>query len=252
MAIPTNRAGLKAWALRKLGSDVLEINTSDDQLEDRIDEALQYWREFHDDAVSDEYFIHQVTQTDIDNEFFTLSPALNIAYITHVLPISYRGGYTDRNMFNVEYQIRMFDLFDLSKGSGMVNYVQARQYLAFLDDTFRGEEHFSYSYHENIVQLRINWADEVAVDDYVVMKGYRFVDETLISNVWNDRWLKNYTTELFRKQWGTNLIKFDGVALIGGVTMNGERILRMAEEAIDKLELEAVLRYQKPPDFFVG
>jgi hypothetical protein len=249
MAQPATRTDFKEFCLRALGKDVLEINVSSAQVEDRIDDAIQYWQEFHVDALVEDYFKTQLTQTDINNEYITVGN--NVAYITRVIPINDRSGF-DSSLFNIEYQLHLNDLFDLSFSGGVTTYVQARQYLGFLDDVFQGVDHFQYSRYENQLKIRLNWKDDVAVGTYIITRGYRFIDPATVSTAWNDRWLKAYATALIQKQWGLNLIKFNGVQLIGGVTMDGSTIYNEGKARQLELEQEIKNRYEPPVDFFIG
>jgi len=249
MAQPATRTDFKEFCLRALGKGVLEINVSDDQVEDRIDDAIQYWQEFHVDALVEDYFKTQLTQTDIDNEYITVGN--QVAYITFVYPPNRRSGF-DSSIFNIEYQLHLNDLFDLSFAGGVTTYVQARQYLGFLDDVFQGVDHFQYSRYENQLKLRIDWNADVEVGDYIITKGYRFIDPATVTSAWNDRWLKAYATALIQKQWGMNLIKFNGVELIGGVQMNGDQIYNEGKARQAELEEEMRNRYEPPVDFFIG
>lgn len=249
MAQPTTRTEFKEFCLRALGKGVLEINVSDDQVEDRIDDAIQYWQEFHGDALVEDYFKTQLTQTDIDNEYLTIGN--EVAYITKAIPINRRNGF-DSSMFNIEYQLHLNDLFDLSFSGGVTTYVQARQYLGFLQDTFQGVDHFQYSRYENKLFMQIDWDSDVAVGDYIITRGYRFIDPASVTAAYNDRWLKAYAAALIQKQWGMNLMKFNGVALIGGVTMDGTAIYNEGKERVAVLEQEIKDRYEPPVDFFIG
>lgn len=249
MATPSNRTDFKEFVLRFLGKDVLEINVSDGQVEDRIDDAIQYWQEFHGDAVVESYFKTQLTQTDIDNQY--ISVGNEVAYITKVLPINNRSGF-DSGMFNIEYQMHLNDLFDLSFSGGVTTYVQAKQYLGFLDDVFQGVDHFQYSLYENKLSIQIDWDKDVRVGDHLITRGYRFVDPDTATKAWNDRWLKAYAAALIQKQWGMNLMKFNGVSLIGGVTMDGSSIFNEGKERQAELEQEVKNRYEPPVDFFIG
>lgn len=249
MAIPNSRTTFKQFCLRALGSPVIEINVSDEQVEDRIDDAIQYWQEFHVDALVEDYFKTQLTQTDIDNEYLTIGN--NVAYITKAIPINNRSGF-DSSMFNIEYQLHLNDLFDLSFSGGVTTYVQARQYLGFLDDIFQGIDHFQYSRYENKLSIQLDWQSDVDVGDYIITRGYRFINPETATAAWNDRWLKAYAQALIQKQWGLNLIKFNGVALIGGTTIDGSTIYNEGKLRQTELEDEMLRRYQPPVDFFIG
>lgn len=245
---PTTREEFKSYCLRRLGSDVLQINVSDAQLEDRIDDALQYWNEFHADGAVELYLQHQITSTDIANEYIPLGN--EISYVSHVYPIDQRHGIA--NFFDIEYQLHLNDLFNLSFSGGLSTYVQTRSYLDMLNDVFHGRNHYQYSRYDQKLYININWETEVYEGDYIIVKCWRFVDPETAAKAYNDRWLKAYGTALIQKQWGLNLSKFDGVELLGGVTMNGERIYQQAEDEIEKLEEEMMSRYQDPIDFFVA
>lgn len=245
MSIPANREQFKDWCLRDLGHPVIEINVDDDQVEDRIDEAFQYFRDFHFDAVERWYLPHKVIQQDIDNKYITVPD--NIIGITRIFSI---GSSTVRNMFDLQYQIRLNDLTMLTTGS-IVYFTQMQQHLRLLDMTFNGEQPVRFNRHTNKVYIDMSW-DKVSVDNYIVLEGFVILDPDTYTKVWSDRMLKKYATALIKKQWGNNMKKFSGMQLPGGITMNGQQIFEEAVAEIDKLEQLIRDTYEEPPQFLIG
>lgn len=243
----STRTEFKEYCLRALGSPVIQVNVADDQVEDRIDEAVQYWQEFHTDGYVGTFLKHEITQTDIDNGWIPIDD--DVLYVRGVVPFKDKAKAS--TFFNIEYQMHLNDIFDLSYHGGMSHFVQTKQYLGLMDDTFRGRERIRYSRREQKLYLDINWTT-VTVGQYLIIDAFRFLDPANASNAWNDRWLKRYATALIQRQWGLHLIKFGGVALLGGVTMQGDAILADAYKQIELLEEEIRGRYSEPIDFMIG
>ena len=248
MANPSTRAELKNYCLRQLGYPVLEINVDDDQLEDRIDEALQFYQEYHFDGVEKMYLKHQITADDISNQYITINDS--IIGIERVFPL--RSAGSNVNMFDVRYQMHLNDIYDLSSTS-LVNYSMAMRHISLLEDLFNQAPRFRYNRHTDKLYLDIDWNNnEVVADDYILVECYKIVDPSTYSDVYNDMFLKKYITALFKRQWGANLIKFDGMQLPGGITLNGRQLFEDANREIETLEQEMQLRFELPTDFMVG
>jgi len=252
MAQPTTREEFKQYCLRALGAPVIDINVDEDQLEDRIDDALQKYRDWHDDGTIRMFYKHQVTDSDLTNEY--ISVPSSITYIKRVMPI---GGSTisSTNMFSVKYQIALNDLWDLNSGGfgGLTYYDQTKQYLEMLDMKLNGTPEVEFSRRQNRVYIFGKMdGDDIKKDDYVIIEAYQMVDPEIYSEVWQDGWLKRYCTELFRWQWGSNMRKFDGIQLPGGITISGEGLMGLAEERLDKLTEELDTKYSSPVDFYIG
>lgn len=246
MAIPTNREQFKDWCLRKLGHPVIEINVDDDQIEDRIDEALQYFQDFHFDGVERWYLKHQITQADKDNRYLPVTE--NIIGVTRVWPVSTTNASV--NMFDLRYQLRLHELYDFTSTS-YVNYVLTQQHIRTLDLLFSGEAPIRFNRHTDKLYLDINWS-HLDVGEWVIIEGFIIVDPETYSDVWNDRMLKRLATALIKRQWGDNMKKFAGMQLPGGITMNGQQIY---DEAVAEIkELEELIRdsYEEPPQFLMG
>jgi hypothetical protein len=253
MATPTSRSQLKDYCLRKLGFPVIDINVDDDQLEDRIDDALQKFRDYHYDGTEEIYLAHAVTAGDVSNNYITVADS--IIGVSRVLPISSGSISSDSqqgfNIFDINYQIRLNDFYNLLSSS-YTYYVIAREHLAMLDMIVTGELPFKYNKKVNQIQIQMDWANRVAVGDYLAFEAVRIVDPDTYNKVFNDSWLKEYTTALFKEQWGSNLKKYGNFVLPGGMVINGQQIY---DEAVVELkELDEKLRdvYEPPPQRLVG
>ena len=250
MAIPNTRQKLIDYCLRALGHPVIEINVDDDQIEDRVDEAIQFYQEFHSDAVVRNLLKHQVTQTDIDNGYISLSAGANILSINNVFNISNSNSGT--SLFSVDYQLHMNDILDMNGSfGGIVNYELTKQYLSLIDRNVNGEM-IQYSRHKGRVNFHTDTLKDLGVGNYVVFDGYSSVDPETFVGVYNDMFLKKYATALVKRQWGLNLIKFEGMVLPGGVTMNGRAIYDDAITDLEKLEEKIRLEHELPPLDFIG
>ncbi len=252
MATPATRQQHIDYCLRALGHPVIEINVDDDQLEDRVDESLQFYQEYHSDAIVRNLRKHVVTQDDKDNGYIEVPNSAKIFTINNVFSITTSQSST--GIFSVDYQIHLNDIFDLGGSyGGIVNYEMTKQYMSLIDRNINGMyEMIEYSRHKNRVNFHANILKDLDVGQYVVFDGYESIDPDTYTDVWNDMFLKKYTTSLFKKQWGNNLIKFEGMQLPGGVTFNGRQIFDDANTEILKIEEEMQLRYEAPPHFIVG
>lgn len=249
MPRPSSRQELIEYCLRSLGAPVIEINLDEDQIEDRIDDAIQFYQEYHSDAVTRTYVKHQITQEDVDNQYVTLPDAL--LFVHRVLPIN--GPYSSSSMFSVSYQLALNDLYGLRNPGDLIHYSMTRQYLSLLDMQFNGlGQTIRFSRHMNRLHIEIKWGDRIKVGDYVVIEGYIVSDPEVFTDIYNDMFLKRYAKALLKRQWGENLMKFEGVQMPGGVTLNGRQIYADAIEDIQKLEEEVESKWAFPPDFFVG
>lgn len=324
MAIAT-RQQLKEYCLRDLGAPVVEINVDDDQLEDRIDEALEYWRLYHHEGIEKVYLKHQMKrstltlttavgqnfpleggirgvtsgataivtqqidklsqgtellvrdikgtfasgetiQTVADNLPFTSAilatnpltlGELDKKYIelsdwvygvTRMLPFS--GTQTSKSMFDVQYQLRLNDLYDLTSTS-IIYYKQVMSHLSLLDMELNGKPMFRFNRLQNRLYPDINWESDILPGGYVVIECYRALNPADFPRLYNESWLKHYTTALFKRAWATNLKKFQGVQLPGGVSIDGQGLYQEAMAEIKDLEDDLVNK-SAPLDFFLG
>ena len=251
MAIPASRQDLIDYAKRRLGDPVLEINVDDDQIEDRIDEAIQYWQEFHSDATIKTYLKHQVTAADITNEYIPISS--NVLTVNRMFPMSSAFG-TSFNMFDIKYQMMLNDIADMQNFAGdLAYYEQLQQYLSLLDMKLNGTPQVHWSRHQDRLYIFGDIADgDIQVGEYIVAEVYTLIDPDTHTSIYNDLWLKEYSTALIKQQWGMNLLKFEGVQLPGGVTFNGRQLYDDATAEIERLREKIRDEWEFPPDFFVG
>lgn len=247
MANPTTRAEFKEYCLRKLGKPVIQINVADTQVEDRIDDALTYFQEYHSDAVSRVYFKYQVTQDDIDREYIALDNS--ITTVVRVLSVDFANSSS--SMFDVRYQMALNDVFDFTS-IAVSEYITARSHLSMLDDLFNGTTPIRHERHTDKLFIDFSWKDNLNAGDYIIIECYKIIDPETNGQVWSDKFLREYATALIKEQWGMNISKYEGIQLPGGVTMNGRAILEEAKAEIDKLEEEMQLKHELPVDFFVG
>jgi len=244
MARPTTRDEFKQYILRKLGAPVIEINVSDEQIEDRIDECLEYYHDYHYDGSEKMYYKHIITQADKDNQYISLPEGVEP---THILnpPFGVSSG-----MFNVEYQYALNNIDSIS-GGNITNFVMAMTQMRFMEDIFNGWTPIRFNRHTDRIMIDTDWS-KWNVGDYVVIAGYKRLDTDTYSDVWSDRWLQEYATAKVQENWGRNLSKFEGMQLPGGVTFNGQQILQDAQSDILRLEEDMVKTYSIPTELFIG
>ena len=340
MAIPATKTEFGDWCKRKLGYPVIDINVDADQVDDRIDEAVQYYQMFMDGGNRRMYLKHKITQADIDrgktNSSETVTEITNtpastlpggaaatatsitladatqfpasgsvrlsngeanaetVAYtakagnvlttaaltethgngatvalsvdnnwemaqnyfimpdgvesVLRILPFDNRGTL---NMFDIRYQLRLNDLYDFSDTS-IIYYQMVLWQLDLLDMILVGEKPIEFNVNQDRVYISMDWDNDIALDNWIIFEVYRRINPAEYTQAYNDMWLKRYATSLIKRQWGENLIKFQGVTLLGGVTMNGETIYNEAIREIGELETEGRLTFETPVDFGIG
>ena len=246
MAQPTTRAEFKEWCLRKLGKPVIEINVDLDQVDDRVDEALSYYWDYHFDGTERTFFKHQVTSDDRTNGYVTVPE--NIIGVVNLFDIG--DSLSTNNLFNIRYQFALNEIYDLSNYN-LSNYYMAMQHIQFLEEMLVGKQPLRYNRHVNKLYIDMDWA-KVDVGNYIIAEAYNIVDPNTYADVWKDRWLQNYATAKIKYQWGSNLTKFEGMQLPGGVTFNGTQILQDALEEIRRLEEEMIVSYSLPVMDMIG
>lgn len=250
MAVPTTRATFKDYIKRKLGHPVVEINLDDDQMEDRIDDALRFWQEYHFDGTEVVHVSHQVDADDISNKYLDLTSAQNDSIIGISRMLATSGQTT--NMFSVRYQMAFNDIATYSTRGvrEMSNYWMRLSHLNMVQDLISGMSNLRFNRITNKVYIDWDWESDVSAGDYIVLETYQKVGDT--AELWGDPFLKDYATALVKEQWGMNLSKFEGVQLPGGVTLNGRAILEDARAEIERLKEQMSLAYELPVDFLVG
>ena len=247
MGIPASKEQLKDWCLRQLGFPVIEINVDDDQVDDRIDEAFQYFQQFHFDGVENTYTKHQITSTDIANKWIPISN--QIVGVTRIFPVAASNATV--NMFDLRYQLRLHELYDFTSTS-YVNYVLTMQHIRTLDMLFSGEQPIRFNRHTNRLYLDWNWTQFAQAGEFIIIEGRVITDPDTYSRVYNDMMLKRLATAYIKRQWGANMSKFAGMQLPGGITMNGIQIYQDAVNEIKELEQQIRDTYEEPPAFIMG
>jgi hypothetical protein len=247
MAVPSSRTELKDYCLRRLGYPVVDINVDDEQVEDRIDDALKYYQDYHYDGTERIFLKHQITQEDKDNEYITIPEA--VIGVVRVFDIG--DSLNSSNLFNIRYQIHLNDLFDFTSTT-YVPYVSAMRHVEMLEEIFVGKKPIRFQRHKNQLNIDMDWNTDVLIGEFVIIEAYRILDPDTYRDVYGDRWLARYTTALIKRQWGENIKKFEGMTLPGGVQFNGQKIWEEATEEINKLEDEMISSYSLPVSDLMG
>ena len=281
MAQPASRSDLINYCKRQLGAPVLEINVADEQIDDLIDDALQYFQERHFDGVVQTYLKYKITQGDIDRgrtrgdnktvgivtttadstidgSTVTFSFEENSNYLQvppQVIGINkifrYDGSQTvTNNMFSVKYQMFLNDMYYFSS-TEILTYAMTKRYLEDMDFALNTEKQIRFNQRQDRLYLDVDWGD-VTKDDYLIIDCYRLLDPDTFTRVWNDSFLKRYVTQLIKRQWGQNLLKFQGVKLPGGIELNGRQIYDDAQKELDAIREIMSNTYELPPLDMIG
>ena len=251
----TSKELLKEYCLRRLGHPVIEINVDEEQCDDRVDDALEFFAEYHFDGVEKVYLKHTITQTDIDNEWIPMDDPASpvggpVIGVRRVLPVPNFNAF-QTGFFNEEFQLRLQDLNTFT-GTSLLNWQMSLQNFRMVDYLFTVNATVLFNRKQNKLYLETDWAGKFSVDDILIIEAYRILDPSQYAEVYNDIFLKKYCTALIKRQWGENLKKFEGVQLPGGVTLNGKTIYDEAVDEINKIEEEMNLKWELPPDGFIG
>jgi hypothetical protein len=319
----SSRQGLIDYCLRRLGFPVIEINVDEDQIEDRVDDALQYFQEYHFDGVERTYLKHQITGntlkfSGLSSPSFELGEKIvgetsgascsllslngttaitdttkgvfqageNVTGLTSGFTRSlattnfYTPGDVDKqyipipdsvigiikmfnfnapgdgmenpnNMFNLVYQFRLNDMYNLL-AADLIYYAQVKTTLQMYDQIFPGQRSIRFNRKTDKLYIDVNWNDTFQVGDHIIVECYRILDPSEYTKVYNDMFLKMYTTALIKRQWGENMKKFGGIQLPGGVVLNGQQVYDEAVDEIKQIENEMQLKSELPVDFYTG
>lgn len=235
MAQPTNREQFKEYCLRKLGWPVIDINLSDEQIEDRIDEAIDFYRDYHYDGSILVYLKHSLTQEEIDQGYITVPSRL--LGVTRVFDIS-SSLSTGTGIFNVNYQFVLNNINDIVNYN-ITNYYMTIQQISLIQEWLVGKT--MVRYNRRMDRLYIDGKQNVLTEgQYIIIEGYDIIDENLYTDFWKDRWLQNYAATLIKENWGAVLTKFEGIQMVGGTTFNGQQILSDAREERIRMEEQAI------------
>ena len=247
MAQPASRNEFKDYILRKIGAPVIQINVSDEQVEDRIDEAVSFWRDYHYNGSQLVYIKHQITAADVTNGYIQLPE--NLLGIQKVFDLD-NSISTGTGIFNVQYQFVLNNLSDIT-GYSIQNYWMTMSHIEFLQEWLVGRPLVRYNKHVNKLYIDAD-KSRLVEGNWIIIEAYDIIDPDSYSDVWSDRWLQNYASVLVREQWGLNLTKFTNMQLVGGVSFNGEQILNDARQERQQMEEDAIRSLQPLTYNFIG
>ncbi|MEK9694733.1 MAG: hypothetical protein VW270_03155 [Candidatus Poseidoniales archaeon] len=246
MATPTSNTDFKEYCLRKLGKGVIEINVSNAQVDDRVDEAVNFYQDYHFDGTERVFYKKQVTQDDKDNKYITLPD--NIIGAVNLFDIG--DATSTNNLFNIRYQIALNDLYTLTSQS-LVPYYMAFQHLELYEQILVGKQPIRYNRHRNQFHIDMDW-EKVAVGEYLIVEAYQVIDPDTYTKMYGDYWLQRYATALIKIQWGENLKKFQGMQMPGGMIMDGMSIYNEGLRDKEQLEMEMRTSYSLPATDMIG
>ena len=247
MAIIGSRQAFKDYILRRLGYPVIDINVDDEQVEERIDDALLKFRDYHFDGTQHLYLPIQVTEQDRENRYVTLPES--IIGVTRIFDVN--DSYGAMNLFNVRYQLHLNELFNISSVS-VTPYVVAMRHIEFLEEVFVGKKPIRFNRHMDRLYVDMNWKDDVYPGQYIIVECYKTVDPEEFPDVWDDPWLKDYATQLVKRQWGEHLKLYEGMNLPGGITFNGQKIWDEANQKVEELEQKVINDFSLPVTDMIG
>jgi hypothetical protein len=247
MASITTREQLKDYCLRRLGAPVIEINVDDDQVEDRIDDAFQFYREYHYDAIELVYLKYQFTAEDIQRQYIEV-PNLVVG-VNRILPFTNRSRGLD--IFDIRYQILINDLYSLMS-TDLIYYSMVKTQIELINHLLVGQQPVRFNRHMNRLYIDADWNQDSRVGEFIIVECYRILDPEQYRDVYNDMFLKRYATSLIKRQWAENIKKFSGVQLPGGVTLNGDNLFQEAMQEIKEIEEEIRRTFELPVDMFIG
>lgn len=249
----TGKQSLIDYTLRALGEPVMQINVTEEQLSDRLDDTLQKFKEFHYNGTQRMYISHKLTSQDIVNKYISVPDnVIGIIRVFSMVEGAASGMTTgDSGLFSVQYQIRLGDLWNISTGS-MAYYESLMQNMSLLDQTFNGVPLFRYTQIVNKLYIDGFWGANLTEGMYVAFECFVTTDPDEYNKIWDQIWVKEYYKNLVQRQWGVNLKKFGNITLIGGVTINGQQLYDEAMQEIERLEDELVTTWQLPVEFYVG
>ena len=280
MAQPASRIDLVNYCKRQLGAPVLEINVADEQIDDLVDDALQYFHERHFDGVVQTYLKYKITQEDIDRGqgrggtnpigIVTTTASTTIDGATVSFPYEENSNYIQvppaviginkifrfdtstisNGMFSLKYQLFLNDLYFFNSME-MLSYAMTKTYLSDIDFLLNTEKQIRFNQRQDRLYLDVDWGN-VTLGEYIVLDCWRLLDPNDFARVYNDSFLKRYLTALIKRQWGQNLIKFQGVKLPGGIELNGRQIYDDAERELDKIKEVMSNTYELPPLDMIG
>ena len=282
MAQPSTRSELITYAKRQLGAPVLEINVADEQVEDLLDDAIQYFQERHFDGVYPSFLKYKLTDDDITRGRSRDGETDNIGITTTTATATIDGGTTSfsfnetsnylqvpddiigvtkvfhfdgsnrmsSGMFSLKYQLFLNDVYFYGS-TELLTYAMTKKYLEDINFLLTTQKQIRFNKRQNRLYLDIDWSS-VSAGEFLVLDVFRTLDPNDYAKVYNDSFLKRYFTALVKRQWGQNLIKFQGVKLPGGVELNGRQIYDDAMNDLTIIREQMSNTYEIPPLDFIG
>jgi hypothetical protein len=279
MAKANTRQGLVDYCLRQLGAPVLEINVADDQIDDLVDDALQYFHERHFDGVERMYLKYQITQDDIDRgkgPGATGVTGISTTTVSHSVGVTTQFSYEENNnyiqvpdsvvgiekifkfdtssisggMFSIKYQLMLNDIYFFNSVE-LLQYSMVKTYLEDIDHLLTPDRQIRFNKRQNRLYLDIDWEAQTA-GEYIILECYRILDPDTFTSVYNDSFLKKYLTSLIKRQWGQNLLKFQGVKLPGGIELNGRQLYEDGNRELGEIMQKMSMEYELPPLDLIG
>lgn len=246
---PATREQFKNYCLRKLGQNVIDLNVDDDQVEDRIDEAIKYYRDFHHDATMRIYLPHQITANNITDRYIPVNE--NLIAVNRILPAGGSSGAGNINMFDLRYQLRLNDYLTFQIPTTLDLYLLNRQ-LSMIDEMYVGTPPIEFNRVTKRIYPYWDWDVDVTEGEYIIIEGLTAVDPDSFTDMWADRMLQKLATAYIKHQWGSNMSKFTSTKLFGGVEYNGQQIKDEAAAEIKEIEQEIRDAWEEPPRMIVG
>ena len=276
MAKPSTRQGLIDYCLRQLGAPVLEINVDEDQIDDLVDDAIQYFNERHFDGVEKMYLKYKITEDDVNRGKGKGTSGVGIVTTTATdtsgrtynwyqtenyiqVPDSVIGvekvfkfdtNSISGSMFSIKYQLFLNDLYYFNSVE-LLQYSMTKSYLEDIDHLLTTDKQIRFNKRQDRLYLDIDWGSQEA-NEFIVLECYRALDPASFTQIYNDSWMKQYLTALIKRQWGRNLSKFRGVKLPGGIELNGGEISQQAESELADIKARMMSEYELPPLDFIG
>ena len=279
MAKPSTRQELIDYSLRRLGAPVLEINVDDDQIDDLVDDAIQFYNERHFDGVERMYLKYEITEDDISRGkaggeggvgIVTTSASSNIVGTATTFNYYENSNYIQvpdsvvgiekifkvdtssisSGMFSIKYQLFLNDLYYFNSVE-LLQYAMVKSYLEDIDFLLTTDKQIRFNKRQDRLYLDLDWSSQTA-GTYLVLDCFRALDPDNFNQVYNDSFVKLYLTALIKRQWGQNLIKFNGVRLPGGIELNGRQIYDDAIREIEEIKQRMTMDYELPPLDFIG
>ena len=276
MAQPSSRQGLIDYAKRQLGYPVLEINVADEQFQDLLDDAVQIFQERHFDGIERMYLKYKITEDDVkrgrargageslgitttsatgagttfnfeeNTNFLQMPPS--VVGVNQIFKI--RSDTVYDGLFNIKYQLFLNDLYQFGS-IDLLQYSMVQTYLEDITFLLNPDMRYRFNIRQDRLYIDADWAS-LTSGDYFIIDCFRILDPEDFPRVWNDPFIKKYLTATSKKQWGQNLMKFQGVQLPGGVQLNGREIFEDGVRELERLEEKMPLQYEMPPLDMIG